>query len=171
MKKICTIFIILLITFFIIKLFNNYNLNKLLNEYDYIIVGTNCSCRSWAEGCTKETFGIKNESIKKLNEQFKVNRDNIFYPSHSYYDNKNHYEISKSVGENGQDIFNNIVNIFEEKASNYHSIISFIVTKNNYYIHAYEDDKYVIYKYIKEDNSLQVLMNIDYCDISYFYEK
>ena len=105
-----------------------------------------------------------------MNEKFKANKDNIYEISYSYRDGKNHYNISNSIDEKGQIAFNNIVNIYE-KNNNQNLINSFIISKNNYYIQTYEDDKYVIYKYVTEDNSLKVLLNIDYCEITCFYEK
>ena len=167
---IALVLVLVLVISFIKKELNNYNINKLLNEYDYIIVGTDCSCKSWIEKCTHGTYGIKNGSIKKLNEKFKANKDNIYEISYSYRDGKNHYNISNSIDEKGQIAFNNIVNIYE-KNNNQNLINSFIISKNNYYIQTYEDDKYVIYKYVTEDNSLKVLLNIDYCEITCFYEK
>ncbi len=176
LKFIIAIIILTIIAFLglnILKSMNNEKkLKGILNEYDYIIVGSNCSCQSWTEGKCVYTYGIKNGETHELKEEFKEKSDNIHYVQSSYNNGKEYYSLVDDLDEEDKNIFNNIVSIYDEKSTNYTSINQFIVTdKKNYYIHAFDNHKYIVYQYIKDTNTLQELITINTCSIAYFYEK
>ena len=126
-------------------------------KYDYIIVGNNCQCQSWADGKCKYSYGIKDGVVKELDESFPRDLSNI-------YDANN-------FDEKYIPIYEDIKKLIDKGDGKYFNIIRFIVSKNNYYVLAYVDYDESVYKYIKDENKLELLIHIKTCDLDYFYEK
>ena len=190
LKIILSVIMIVVVLFFIKKIYNLV----IINNYDYIVVGNNCNCQTFRE--CKHTIVSKNKNISEIKKGFKQDKSNLhkiaigtdtiaYFPYDMWYDMYkslgyikcsncieyenaiNEYLPKYKYKESDKLTFNKIVNLLGKEKLEY--IEYFIITDKNYYI--FDGLEETIYKYNKNNESLDIFMKINTCDIDYFYEK
>ena len=183
--------IIFLLLFMTTRLNNN---KKIINSYDYIVVGDNCSCKSF--GRCKYIYGLNGDEITTINKlRYTSNKESFYriikgkneilyldYKTwHKMYEELNYmecygcdeqeeaiikYQKNYRYKDKELETFKTILTLKDYTFNRY--IRYYIVSGNEYYIFNSNEGK--LYKYNSENESLDEFLDLKTCDIDYFHK-
>lgn len=191
LKRIITMVVVIGLVIGGYFLFTYIRRTTTLNSYDVVFVSDDCNCNGRVFGfkSCKHTYGVNGNDLKSLSIELDNNRANIYkirivgntqgylkydewyklcdenghsFPSEAQINN---YNSKNKYNNKDKEVFDKIVALIDRKDNAYGSY--FIVGKKNYYLF----DDGILYKYDKNSNSLNKYIEVDDCDLDYFYEK